>query len=44
MPIPDTYRTIRADQPAVRSARETKTKLGLTWTEFLEQAAATLDD
>lgn len=43
MPVPDHYATVRAAEDSVTEARITKAKLGVTWTEFLEQAATALD-
>lgn len=43
MPNPDNYATIRTGERARDEARVTKAKLGLTWSEFLDQAADVLD-
>ena len=37
------YVTIRVENDARHDARVTKAKLGLTWTDFLLEAATTLD-
>lgn len=37
------YVTLRVDEDIHDDARITRAKHGLTWTEFLEQAATTLD-
>jgi hypothetical protein len=43
MSEPDNYATIRTGVNARNEARVTKAKLGLTWSEFLNQAAEKLD-
>jgi len=37
------YVSLKADDEARHRAKVTKTKLGLTWSEFLERAADELD-
>jgi hypothetical protein len=40
---PDGYTTIRAHRDARNEARRTKSRLDLSWNEFLRQAADELD-
>ena len=37
------YVNIKTDEEARRRAKLTKTKLGMTWSEFMRSAAETLD-
>lgn len=43
MADPNGYATIKARETARQSARVTKAKLGITWSEFLVEAAYVLD-